>query len=112
MQLWVQILAMAFLVVGASTALAIPVMLYVFDLRHEGWSWEYAALFGAMVGPTDAVAIVAILKSGMCMCACAPPALPPHPPPPPPLLFPHNTSTHTHTHTKLGPRDVATFVAW
>ena len=46
----------------------LPVLLYVFDLRHNGWYWQHAALFAAMTASTDAVAVGAILKSGTALC--------------------------------------------
>ena len=54
---------LAFLVVGSSCALMIPVMLYIFQLQSSGWRWQYAALLGSMLASTDAVAIVATMKS-------------------------------------------------
>lgn len=54
---------LAFLVVAGSCALMIPVMLYVFQLHDKGWTWQYAALFGSMLASTDAVAIIATMKS-------------------------------------------------
>ncbi len=54
---------LAFLVVAGSCALMIPVMLYVFQLHSKGWTWQYAALFGSMLASTDAVAIIATMKS-------------------------------------------------
>ena len=65
MQAWVKILTLAFLVVGGSCGLLIPIMLYVLDLRSEGWTWQYCALFGSMVASTDAVAIVSTMKASM-----------------------------------------------
>ena len=58
-----KILTLAFLVVGGSCGLLIPIMLYVLDLRSEGWTWQYCALFGSMVASTDAVAIVSTMKA-------------------------------------------------
>ena len=63
LQAWVKILTLAFLVVGGSCGLLIPIMLYVLDLRSEGWTWQYCALFGSMVASTDAVAIVSTMKA-------------------------------------------------
>lgn len=54
---------LAFLVVAGSCAIMIPVMLYVFQLHDKGWTWQYAALFGSMLASTDAVAIIATMKS-------------------------------------------------
>jgi len=42
--------------VALSTFLSIPIMLHVFDLQADGWTWVHAALFCAMVASTDAVA--------------------------------------------------------
>jgi NhaP-type Na+/H+ or K+/H+ antiporter len=66
------VISFALLMVLASVFIMLPVLLYVFDLRHQGWYWQHAALFAAMTASTDAVAVGAILKSGT-----------PHPPPGP-----------------------------
>ncbi|DBA77107.1 hypothetical protein WJX77_005031 [Trebouxia sp. C0004] len=58
------VLTFAFLMVIASTALMTPILLYVFDLRHTGWMWQHAALFSAMIAPTDAVSVSSVLKKG------------------------------------------------
>lgn len=42
-----------------------PILLYAFDLRGAGWMWQHAALFSAMIAPTDAVSVSSILKKGM-----------------------------------------------
>ncbi|BDA42347.1 probable Na(+)/H(+) antiporter NhaH at N-terminal half [Coccomyxa sp. Obi] len=60
---WVKILTLAFLVVIGSCGLLIPIMLYMLDLRSDGWTWQYVALFGSMCASTDAVAIVATMKT-------------------------------------------------
>ena len=78
-------LSFAFLVVGMSVALTtwvhVPclhqlhavsggsptptqVLLYVFNLKARGWQWPHGALFAAMLGSTDCVAVSALLKSG------------------------------------------------
>ena len=59
----VQVVTLAFLVVGASVGVMIPIMLYVLDLRSSGWTWEYVALFISMLASTDAVAIIATMKT-------------------------------------------------
>lgn len=59
----VQVLTLAFLVVSAGCVLMIPIMLYVLRLGTSGWTWEMACMFGAMVASTDAVAIIAIMRS-------------------------------------------------
>lgn len=63
MQSWVKILTLAFLVVAGSCGLLIPMMLYGLDLQKDGWTWQYVALFGSMCASTDAVAIVATMKT-------------------------------------------------
>jgi len=56
------VVTLAFLVVMGMCGVLIPVMLYVFWLKPQGWAWYDAALFGSMIASTDAVAIVAVLK--------------------------------------------------
>jgi NhaP-type Na+/H+ or K+/H+ antiporter len=56
--------------VVVSTLAFIPVMLYGLNLKAAGWGTMDAALFGAMLGSTDAVAVAAILKAGGCGCGC------------------------------------------
>ncbi len=63
LQVAAPVIILAFLVVAGSCALMIPVMLYVFQLHNKGWTWQYAALFGSMLASTDAVAIIATMKS-------------------------------------------------
>ena len=65
MQMLGHVLTFAFLMVIASTALMTPILLYVFDLRHTGWMWQHAALFSAMIAPTDAVSVSSVLKKGV-----------------------------------------------
>ena len=57
------VIILAFLVVAGTCAIMIPVMLWVCQLYDKGWNWQYAALFGSMLGATDAVAIIATMKS-------------------------------------------------
>lgn len=47
-----------------STLAFIPVMLWGLGMASAGWGVMDAALFGAMLGSTDAVAVAAILKAG------------------------------------------------
>jgi len=68
----VKILTLAFLVVIGSCGLLIPIMLYVLDLRSEGWTWQYCALFGSMIASTDAVAIVSTMKASERPCSPSP----------------------------------------
>ncbi|KAF8065728.1 NHX8 [Scenedesmus sp. PABB004] len=60
---FIQVFTLAFLVVGATCAACVPIMLYMLDLRKYGWNWLHACMFGAMVASTDAVAIVSIMKT-------------------------------------------------
>ena len=64
MQMLLHVLSFAFLLVVASTALMVPLLLYVMRLADEGWRWQHAALFAAMVAPTDPIAVSGLLKSG------------------------------------------------
>ena len=61
-QVLVQVLSLAFLVVVGSVGLMIPIMLYVFNLRASGWTWQYVGLFVSMLASTDAVAIISTMK--------------------------------------------------
>ena len=65
MQVFVHVVSFAFLLVLASTALLTPILLFVFRLEDEGWQWPHAALYSIMLASTDAVAVSALLKSGM-----------------------------------------------
>ena len=67
-QVAVQVLTLAFLVVGGSVAFMIPIMLYVLDLYSSGWRWQYVCLFVSMLASTDAVAIIATMKSSAWPC--------------------------------------------
>ncbi len=55
---------MAFIMVIASALLLIPFMLYALDLKANGWTAGYVALFGAMIASTDAASVSAVLRSG------------------------------------------------
>ena len=67
MQVAAPVIILAFLVVAGSCAIMIPIMLYMFQLHDKGWTWQYAALFGSMLASTDAVAIIATMKSSKCI---------------------------------------------
>jgi NhaP-type Na+/H+ or K+/H+ antiporter len=71
LQMLGHVLTFAFLMVIASTALMTPILLYVFDLRHTGWMWQHAALFSAMIAPTDAVSVSSVLKKGVLGPTCS-----------------------------------------
>ncbi len=64
LQMIYHVLTFAFLMVIASTAVMTPILLYIFDLRNTGWLWQHAALFSAMIAPTDAVSVSSVLKKG------------------------------------------------
>ena len=68
-QVALNVITLAFLVVAGTCAVLIPVMLYVFWLKPQGWQWYDAALFGSMIASTDAVAIVAVLKKSAPLCS-------------------------------------------
>ena len=76
-QVVVQVITLAFLVVGGSVGIMIPIMLYVLDLKSSGWNWQYVSLFISMLASTDAVAIIATMKTStsplilpdVCWCA-------------------------------------------
>jgi len=59
----VQIMVLAFLCVLINTVLLTPVLLYGFNLANDGWAWQHAVLFSAMVASTDAVSVTAVLHS-------------------------------------------------
>lgn len=69
-QSFIQVFTLAFLVVGATCVVMIPIMLYVLDLRNFGWNWLHACMFGAMIASTDAVAIVSIMKTSKLSTTC------------------------------------------
>ncbi len=74
-QVALNVITLAFLVVAGTCAVLIPVMLYVFWLKPQGWQWYDAALFGSMIASTDAVAIVAVLKKSAPLCPSVPECL-------------------------------------
>ena len=63
LQVIVQVITLAFLVVGGSVGFMIPVMLYILDLKRSGWNWQYVSLFISMLASTDAVAIISTMKT-------------------------------------------------
>lgn len=58
------VMFMAFVMVIGSALLLIPFMLYALGAADRGWDAVYVALFGTMIGSTDAASVIAILKSG------------------------------------------------
>jgi hypothetical protein len=69
LQMAAHCLMFASLNVLVSTVAFIPLMLYGLNLAEAGWRPVDAALFGAMLGSTDAVAVTAILKAGGSACS-------------------------------------------
>jgi NhaP-type Na+/H+ or K+/H+ antiporter len=63
LQSFIQVFTLAFVVVGATCAIMVPIMLYMLQLQQFGWNWIHACMFGAMIASTDAVAIVSIMKT-------------------------------------------------
>ncbi|GAX82549.1 hypothetical protein CEUSTIGMA_g9975.t1 [Chlamydomonas eustigma] len=61
--LWL-VMFMAFVMVLASALILIPFMMYAMQLNLQSWNAIYVALFGTMIGSTDAASVIAILKSG------------------------------------------------
>jgi hypothetical protein len=66
LQSFIQVFTLAFVVVGATCAVMIPIMLHMLQLQQFGWNWIHACMFGAMIASTDAVAIVSIMKTSEC----------------------------------------------
>jgi NhaP-type Na+/H+ or K+/H+ antiporter len=58
------VIFMAFIMVLGAALLLIPFMLYALGMASRGWDAVYVALFGTMIGSTDAASVIAILKSG------------------------------------------------
>lgn len=59
-----QVFVLAFGVVAINTVLLAVFMLYVLNLRSEGWGWTEGFLFACMIASTDALAVTAIMKDG------------------------------------------------
>ena len=62
-KLWVHSLMLAFVMVILTCLVGTPFILFVLRFAGRGWSWVHAALFTAMVAPTDALSVAAVLKS-------------------------------------------------
>ena len=63
-QLYVHILLMAYGMVIVNAAALAAFILFVLGFGGRGWDWIHGALLAAMLAPTDAVAVTAILKTG------------------------------------------------
>ena len=60
-KIWVHALLMAFVMVVLSAIALTPIILFVLGFQSRGWSWVHGALFSAIISPTDALAVAAIL---------------------------------------------------
>lgn len=58
---WLHTLLLAFIMVLLTTLALTPIILFVLGFRHRGWSWVHGALFSAIISPTDALAVAAVL---------------------------------------------------
>jgi len=62
-KLWVHSLLLAFIMVFITCAVVAPFIVFAMGFGDRGWSWVQAALFAAIIAPTDCVSVSAILKS-------------------------------------------------
>ena len=62
-KLWVHSVMLAFVMVIVTCLVGTPFILFVLRFAGRGWSWVHAALFIALIAPTDAVSVAAVLKS-------------------------------------------------
>lgn len=53
---------LAVVMVILTTIILTPLILFVLGFNNLGWNWVYGALFSAIIAPTDALAVSAILK--------------------------------------------------
>ncbi|KAL4430847.1 hypothetical protein ABPG75_006103 [Micractinium tetrahymenae] len=63
-KLWPHIVLLAYGMVVINAAVLTPFILFVLGFTNRGWSWIQGAVLAAMLAPTDAVAVTAILKAG------------------------------------------------
>ncbi|PSC68844.1 Sodium hydrogen exchanger 7 [Micractinium conductrix] len=63
-KLWPHIILMAYGMVLINAAVLAPFILFVLGFSSRGWDWIHGAVLAAMLAPTDAVAVSAILKAG------------------------------------------------
>ena len=67
-----------------NAAVLTPFILFGLDFSSRGWDWVHGAVLAAILAPTDAVSVTAMLKAGACACtrllaclpACPPACLP------------------------------------
>jgi hypothetical protein len=62
-KLWIHSILWAFIMVFITCAVVAVFILYVLGFDGRGWTWVQAALFAAIVAPTDCVSVAAILKT-------------------------------------------------
>lgn len=62
-KIWPHALLLASVMVFLSLIALTPIILFVLGFQHRGWSWVQGALFSAIISPTDALAVTAILSS-------------------------------------------------
>ena len=61
-KIWVHAIMLAFVMVIISTVVLTPIILFALGFQSRGWSWVHGALFSAIIAPTDALAVAAILS--------------------------------------------------
>lgn len=79
MQVALQVMVFAFLVVLLSALLTTPVLLYGLGLAAHGWRWQHGALF--RFGGREGGHVSLAIKPTPCFCGRRP-ACPPRSPPP------------------------------
>lgn len=60
---FLHVILLAYLLVGLTVVIMTPIILYALNFKDRGWSWVHAALFSAIIAPTDTVAVAAIMAS-------------------------------------------------
>lgn len=63
-KLWPHIILLAYGMVLINALVLAPFILFVLGFSNRGWDWIHGAVLAAMLAPTDAVAVTAILKAG------------------------------------------------
>jgi len=62
-KIWPHALLLASVMVVLTAIALTPIILFVLGFQYRGWSWVQGALFSAMISPTDALAVTAILSN-------------------------------------------------
>jgi NhaP-type Na+/H+ or K+/H+ antiporter len=60
-KIWPHSLMLAFVMVVISAAVLPPIILFVLGFDNRGWNWVYGALLAAIIAPTDALTVAAVL---------------------------------------------------